>query len=87
MGKLDASLFPQINKTVQQQSEVDEVKTSTPRTMQMCGVGFLYVCLCSDIYFHSSQNLSSMLFDALLSLREQIMDECNEGYHAYHIFK
>uniref|UniRef100_K3YPE6 DNA 3'-5' helicase n=1 Tax=Setaria italica TaxID=4555 RepID=K3YPE6_SETIT len=56
MGKLDASLFPQINKTVQQQSEVDE-------------------------------NLSSMLFDALLSLREQIMDECNEGYHAYHIFK
>jgi bloom syndrome protein len=26
-GKLDASLFPQINKNVQQQSEVDEVKT------------------------------------------------------------
>ncbi|KAF8685971.1 hypothetical protein HU200_043897 [Digitaria exilis] len=56
MGKLDASLFPQINKPVQQQSEVDE-------------------------------NLASMLFDALLSLREQIMDECSEGYNAYHIFK
>ena len=37
--------------------------------------------------FHSLQNLASMLFDALVTLREQIMDECNEGYHAYHIFK
>jgi len=33
------------------------------------------------------ENLASMLFDALVTLREQIMDECNEGYHAYHIFK
>ncbi|KAJ1277835.1 hypothetical protein BS78_04G033600 [Paspalum vaginatum] len=56
MGKLDASLLPQINKTVHQQSDVDE-------------------------------KLASLLYDALFSLREQIMEECNEGYHAYHIFK
>ncbi|XP_062224119.1 ATP-dependent DNA helicase Q-like 4A [Phragmites australis] len=56
MGKLDESSFPQINKTVQHQSEVDE-------------------------------NLASMLFDTLRCLRDQIMDECNEGYNAYHIFK
>ncbi|XP_062218159.1 ATP-dependent DNA helicase Q-like 4A isoform X2 [Phragmites australis] len=56
MGKLDESSFQQINKTVQQQSEVDE-------------------------------NLASMLYHALLCLRGQIMDECNEGYNAYHIFK
>ncbi|CAN6247237.1 unnamed protein product [Urochloa humidicola] len=56
MGKLDVSSIPQINKTVQQQSDVDE-------------------------------NLSSMLYDALVSLREQILDECTEGYNAYHIFK
>ncbi|XP_066329336.1 ATP-dependent DNA helicase Q-like 4A [Miscanthus floridulus] len=56
VGNLDASLFPQINKIVQQQSEVDE-------------------------------NLASMLYEALLSLRQQIMEECSEGYHAYHIFK
>ena len=53
----------------------------------MCGAGFLYNFICTDMYFHSLQNLASMLFDALVTLREQIMDECNEGYHAYHIFK
>nr|APZ84616.1 RecQ-like helicase 4 [Zea mays subsp. parviglumis] len=56
MRNLDASLLPQTNKNVQQQSEVD-VK------------------------------LASMLYEALLSLREQIMEECNEGFNAYHIFK
>lgn len=87
MGKLDVSSFPQINKTSHQQSEVDEVKAWTSRSVQMCGVGFLHAFLCTDLYFHSLQSLASMLFDALVTLREQIMDECNEGYHAYHIFK
>lgn len=87
MGKLDASLFPQINKPVQQQSEVDEVKTWSQDWCRRVVLDLYIFCLCSYIYFHSLQNLASMLFDALLSLREQIMDECSEGYNAYHIFK
>ncbi|GJM90164.1 hypothetical protein PR202_ga06420 [Eleusine coracana subsp. coracana] len=33
------------------------------------------------------ENLASMLLDALVFLRDRIMDDCGEGVQAYHIFK